>query len=213
MTSTAATAGTVPRPKLSTVIFVLGAPGSGKGTQCARLSQHFNFDHLSAGDLIRKERDTPGSKYGQQIADAIREPGKFVPGHVTCELINRAMNISEESSFFIDGFPINSDNLEVWEKSSGATTQVPCVLFLEVPEHVSISRCLNRRRMDDTETVLQKRFISYLQETKPVVEYYRRKGLLRTVDGTQEPSFVFQNILQLLPFHEKVSSVGQIRSS
>lgn len=73
------------------VIFVLGAPGSGKGTQCANIVSQYNYVHLSAGDLLRAERNRPGSEMAQTIEEYIRG-GKIIPVAVTCSLIERAMN-------------------------------------------------------------------------------------------------------------------------
>ena len=72
--------------KLPNVIFVLGGPGAGKGTQCTRIVKNFGYVHLSAGDLLRAERQRPGSKVGEQIEDHIRK-GTIVPVEITCTLI------------------------------------------------------------------------------------------------------------------------------
>lgn len=84
--STAPAAGDKPK-----VIFVLGAPGSGKGTQCANIVTDYNYVHLSAGDLLRAERNRPGSELAQTIEEHIKG-GKIIPVAVTCSLIERAMN-------------------------------------------------------------------------------------------------------------------------
>ena len=98
------------RPLFSTeealVIFVLGGPGSGKGTQCANLVRDFGFKHLSAGDLLREEQDRPGSEFGQLIKDYIKE-GLIVPQEVTIQLLENAMTGAIETDdkrrFLIDG--------------------------------------------------------------------------------------------------------------
>ncbi|KAL7667540.1 hypothetical protein ACOME3_010643 [Neoechinorhynchus agilis] len=91
------------------VVFVLGRPGAGKGTQCALISKHFNYIHLSAGDLLRKERAEPGSEHGELIESYITN-GLIVPVEITCSLIERAMRDSGKDRFVIDGFPRNQDN-------------------------------------------------------------------------------------------------------
>lgn len=80
------------------IVFVLGAPGSGKGTQCANIVTEFNYVHLSAGDLLRAERNRPGSELAQTIEEHIRG-GKIIPVAVTCSLIERAMNEQIQVSF------------------------------------------------------------------------------------------------------------------
>lgn len=90
------------------VIFVLGGPGAGKGTQCANMVRDYGFKHLSAGDLLREEQNRPGSQTGEMIKEYIRE-GKIVPMEVTIQLLENAMGAAkkEESKdrFLIDGKP------------------------------------------------------------------------------------------------------------
>jgi UMP-CMP kinase len=91
-----------------TVIFVLGGPGAGKGTQCTNLVSDYGFKHLSAGDLLRSEQDRPGSEFGDMIRSYIKE-GTIVPMEVTVKLLENAMRSSMESGenhgnlFLIDG--------------------------------------------------------------------------------------------------------------
>lgn len=102
-----------------TVIFVLGGPGAGKGTQCANLVSDYGFKHLSAGDLLREEQDRPGSEFGEMIKAFIKE-GTIVPMEVTVQLLENAMKASIDSGenakklFLIDGMflsPIGSAGL------------------------------------------------------------------------------------------------------
>ena len=91
-------------PEKTSVIFVLGGPGAGKGTQCANLVRDYGFKHLSAGDLLRAEQDREGSEFGQMIKDYIRE-GKIVPMEVTVQLLENAIqDVNKgEGRFLIDG--------------------------------------------------------------------------------------------------------------
>lgn len=93
-------------PANITVIFVLGGPGAGKGTQCANLVRDYGFKHLSAGDLLREEQDRPGSEFGEMIKTYIRE-GKIVPMEVTIKLLENAMlaamDKEDKKKFLIDG--------------------------------------------------------------------------------------------------------------
>lgn len=96
-------------PEQALVVFVLGGPGSGKGTQCAKLVRDYAFGHLSAGDLLREEQDREGSEFGEMIKEYIRE-GKIVPMEVTIQLLENAMGrlMDDEGKhkFLIDGKPI-----------------------------------------------------------------------------------------------------------
>jgi UMP-CMP kinase len=89
-----------------TIIFVLGGPGAGKGTQCECLIRDYDFKHLSAGDLLREEQDRPGSQFGDMIKEYLRD-GKIVPSEVTVRLLENAIRKSKEqegkSWFLIDG--------------------------------------------------------------------------------------------------------------
>lgn len=100
------------------VIFVLGGPGSGKGTQCAKLVEEFGFEHLSAGDLLRAEQARPGSKYGKLIADYIKA-GEIVPQEITLALLEQAMRESNGNRFLIDGFPRKMDQALSFETQVG----------------------------------------------------------------------------------------------
>ena len=93
------------------VVFVLGGPGAGKGTMCALAQNQLGWEHLSAGDLLRAERNNPDSKNGELINNYIKE-GKIVPVEITVGLLGDAMQKSGKSKFLIDGFPRNPDNLE-----------------------------------------------------------------------------------------------------
>jgi UMP-CMP kinase len=125
------------------VVFVLGGPGAGKGTQCGNLVEEFDFVHLSAGDLLREERANPSSQYGELISSYIKE-GKIVPVEITVQLLLNAMNKSGRSAFLIDGFPRNADNLSGWERVVGKQAQVLGCLYFDCPEAVMEARLLER---------------------------------------------------------------------
>jgi len=179
-----------------TVIFVLGGPGAGKGTQCARLVEDFDFCHLSAGDLLRAEQHRNGSQYGQLIQTCIRE-GTIVPMHVTIALLQNAMteeikkNKAGEgwqngrSRFLIDGFPRKMDQAEEFDKTVCLSS---VVLFFDTTEEVMLKRLLVRgqtsKREDDNVDIIKKRFTTYKSDTMPVIEHYRKLGKVALVDST-----------------------------
>lgn len=167
-----------------TVVFVLGGPGAGKGTQCARLVQDYGFVHLSAGDLLRAEQQRPGSEYGAMIADYIKE-GKIVPMEVTVALLSNAIaealskqgateaghSIPEEHKdkwtdgkgrFLVDGFPRKMDQAIKFDES---VCPSQFVLFLQCSEEVMLKRLLERGktsgRADDNIESIKKRFRKY----------------------------------------------------
>jgi len=101
----------------SEVVFVLGGPGAGKGTQCAKIVEEFGWMHLSAGDLLRAERAT-GSENAQLINNYITE-GKIVPVEITIKLILAEMEKNVGKKFLVDGFPRSEDNRSGWYEIAG----------------------------------------------------------------------------------------------
>ncbi|PSN55220.1 UMP-CMP kinase [Blattella germanica] len=177
------------------IVFVLGAPGSGKGTQCGKIAKEFNFVHLSAGDLLREERAKEGSKYGELIEEAIKN-GKIVPVEITCSLIEAAMERSESNKFLIDGFPRNQNNLDGWNKQMAPHVNLLFVLFFECSQDICVGRCLDRGaggsgRTDDNMESLKKRFHTYVNDTLPVIKHYEAQNLVKQVDASGTSDQVF----------------------
>mmetsp|Transcript_29381 Transcript_29381/g.90039 ORF Transcript_29381/g.90039 Transcript_29381/m.90039 type:complete len:243 (+) Transcript_29381:217-945(+) len=174
------------------VYFIMGGPGSGKGTQCARLIERFDATHLSAGDLLRAEVAS-GSDAGEAIAKVIAE-GKIVASSTTVKLLHAAM-AKGKGPFLIDGFPRSLDNLKAFERELP-----PCVfmLFLDVSEEVMLERLLIRGessgRSDDNEQTIRKRFRTYLEESMPVVHELERRGLVRRISAEASPDEVFEQV-------------------
>jgi len=188
--------------QLFNVVFVLGGPGSGKGTQCARISEEFKWVHLSAGDLLRAER-AKGSELGEQIDHHIKN-GTIVPVEVTCSLLENAMIANKDITrdFLIDGFPRNKDNLDGWGRQMSAKTDVKFTLFFDCTEEICTERCLQRGqagsgRTDDNIESLRKRFVTNKESTMPIVNHFEEKGLLRKIDATRSPDEVYDNVKPL----------------
>uniref|UniRef100_A0A1B6KM82 UMP-CMP kinase n=1 Tax=Graphocephala atropunctata TaxID=36148 RepID=A0A1B6KM82_9HEMI len=180
------------------VIFVLGGPGAGKGTQCANIVKEFGFVHLSAGDLLREERSKPGTKYGELIEEHIRN-GSIVPVEITCKLIELAMQNSGKQKFLIDGFPRNENNLEGWNKEMSEKAELLFVLFFDCSKDTCVKRCLKRGadgsgRSDDNEESLKKRIETFVNDSMPIIEHYRQRKLVHQIDADQNPREVFEDV-------------------
>ncbi|XP_043270694.1 UMP-CMP kinase [Venturia canescens] len=182
------------------ILFVLGGPGSGKGTTCFDITKKFGYVHLSAGDLLREERAKPGSEFGELIEDHIRN-GTIVPVAITCSLLERAMMNSDnpKNRFLIDGFPRNQDNVDGWTKAMADKVILKGVIFLECSEEICTKRCLNRGRQgsgrtDDNEESLKKRHNTYINDTMPIINYYEKLGLVYKFDSSQPKTKVFQEV-------------------
>ncbi|TDZ17748.1 Uridylate kinase [Colletotrichum orbiculare MAFF 240422] len=182
-------------PSEVTVLFVLGGPGAGKGTQCAKLVSDYGFTHLSAGDLLRAEQDRPGSQFGQLIKDYIKD-GLIVPMEVTVQLLENAMTatIKEQGNkrFLIDGFPRKMDQAVKFEES---VCPAKLVLFYDCPEAVMESRLLERGktsgRADDNAESIRKRFRTFVETSMPVVDYFEKEGRVVKLDATPSPTDVY----------------------
>ncbi|XP_059598967.1 UMP-CMP kinase 3 isoform X2 [Vitis vinifera] len=185
------------------VVFVLGGPGSGKGTQCANIVKHFGYTHLSAGDLLRAEIKS-GSENGNMIQSMIKE-GKIVPSEVTIKLLQRAILEDSNDKFLIDGFPRNEENRAAFE----AVTKIEpeFVLFFDCSEEEMERRILNRNqgREDDNVETIRKRFKVFLESSLPVIEYYESKGKVRKIDAAQSIEEVFEAVKAVFtPTNEQV---------
>ncbi|XP_071119015.1 UMP-CMP kinase-like [Haliotis cracherodii] len=179
------------------VVFVLGGPGAGKGTQCERIDKEFGFLHLSAGDLLREERQNKDSTFGNEIEKHIRN-GTIVPVEITCSLLHRAMEKSGRQNFLIDGFPRNQDNLDGWNRAMSELTEIKRVLFFNCSDGVCIERCLNRGktsgRSDDNEESLKKRIVTYRDSTLPVIEHYRNLNLVSEIQADKTLDDVWEEV-------------------
>lgn len=197
------------------VVFVLGGPGAGKGTQCSNIIglKEYGYIHLSAGELLRAERDTPGSQFGDEIEGHITN-GTIVPVEITCSLLKKAMELSGKQNFLIDGFPRNKDNLEGWHRVMNAVAIVKFVLYFTCVEETCIARCLNRGktggRSDDNTDSLKKRIQTYLNHTMPIIDYYKDRKLVREVDADRSTEEVFSDVKSVFEqSHGHISQISQ----
>ncbi|KAH9056629.1 UMP-CMP kinase [Lactarius vividus] len=178
-----------------TVVFVLGGPGAGKGTQCGLLVNKYNFSHLSTGDLLRAEQDHPDSQFGDLIRTHIRE-GEIVPMEVVIKLLENAMSAALESKsgegwedgkgrFLVDGFPRKMDQALKFEEDVCTPS---LVLFFTTNEETMLARLLERGktsgRDDDNVESIKKRFATYKETTMPVVEHYEKSSKVVEIDSS-----------------------------
>ncbi|XP_042471042.1 UMP-CMP kinase 3-like [Zingiber officinale] len=192
-----------PGDKKITVVFVLGGPGSGKGTQCAKIVENYGFTHLSAGDLLRAEIKS-GSENGTMISNMIKE-GKIVPAEVTIDLLKKAMIGSGNDRFLIDGFPRNEENRAAFE--NGTKIEPEFILFFDCPEEEMERRLLsrNQERVDDNIETIRKRFRVFVESSLPVIEHYELKGKVRKVNATKSIEEVFEDVkIIFAPFHTNI---------
>merc|ERR1712127_459579 len=156
------------------IVWVLGGPGCGKGTQCDKIVAKYGFTHLSSGDLLREE---VGSARGKQLT-AIMERGDLVPLSVVLDLLAEAMlkKLSGSKGFLIDGYPREVAQGEEFEKEIA-----PCahILYFEVSDKTMTERLLKRGqtsgRVDDNEETIKKRLDTFHKHSEPVIAAYASK--------------------------------------
>lgn len=182
------------------VLFVVGGPGCGKGTQCEKLAAKYNLTHLSSGDLLRAEVAS-GSPIGQDL-DAMMKAGKLVPMETVLRLIKDAMvaaALKGSQGFLIDGYP-----REVPQGVQFETGIKGCevVLYFNVTDETMTKRLLNRAktsgRVDDNEETIKKRLLTFHECTQPVCDYYFKKGKLIEVKAEGTPDFIFDKTCKIL---------------
>jgi UMP-CMP kinase len=178
------------------IVFVLGGPGAGKGTQSALITEAFGYVHLSAGDLLRAEKAS-GSELAEMINTYINE-GKIVPAHVTVRLLHEAMKKSGKTKFLVDGFPRDPDNLSCWEENMSDFTNVQFLLYLNCPQDIMVDRLVERGktsgRSDDNREAIKKRFVTYENSTRPIIEHFEKLGKVKEVDSNRSVEEVFTDV-------------------
>ncbi|KAL4781179.1 adenylate kinase-domain-containing protein [Aspergillus varians] len=193
-------------PSETTVVFLLGGPGSGKGTQSSNLVRDYGFVHLSAGDLLRAEQIRPESEYGALIKSYIRD-GKIVPMEITVALLSNAMAdtlasrkadsgaAGEKARFLIDGFPRKLDQAVFFEET---VCPSEFTLFLDCSEEVMEKRLLKRGetsgRDDDNEESIRKRFRTFVETSMPVVTEFEKQDKVISVSATGTVEEVYERI-------------------
>jgi adenylate kinase len=171
---------------------MLGPPGAGKGTQAFKLSQILAIPQLSTGDMLRTAVSA-GTAIGRQ-AKEIMERGGLVPDPLVIGLIGeRIAQPDAERGFILDGFPRTVAQAESLDEVLD-NHKLNCVLEFKVDERRLLNRILGRAkqavangdtvRADDNAEALSARLLAYANQTKPLTDYYRARGLLRTVDAS-----------------------------
>jgi len=210
-------------------IILLGPPGSGKGTQAAKMTEEYGLVHISTGEILRKAI-AEGAELGKKARKFV-ETGKLVPDEIVIGLIYERLREKDcRKGFILDGFPmtvIQAQALEKVLKDLGG--QLDIVLNLKVNESEIIRRLSGRRscsqcganyhiyfnpskepdrcdlcgsrlyqREDDEVETVKKRIEVYRRETEPLIDYYQKAGLLRSIEGRQSQVEVFDEIRKAL---------------
>ncbi|XP_078281888.1 adenylate kinase isoenzyme 1-like isoform X2 [Rhinoraja longicauda] len=181
------------------IIFVVGGPGSGKGTQCEQVVQKYGYTHLSTGDLLRAEV-TSGSEKGKSL-HAIMEKGELVPLDTVLEMLRDAMIAKADVSkgFLIDGYPREVKQGEEFEKKIGPPS---LLLYIDAGKETMVKRLLERGktsgRADDNEETITKRLETYYKATEPVINYYQNRKIVRKINAEGTVDEVFAQVATAL---------------
>ena len=173
-------------------ISILGYPFVGKTTVCEYLSTYHNLKHIPLGKLIRND-----IKH-KTIIEQFISKGKLIPSKISIEILKNELLKYEKSTILIDGFPRNMENLMEWKKYG----DLKCVILIECNVQLLFERLVSRKimecRIDDSKDLFIRRLNSFDQETTPVIEFFKNKGILQIVDGNQSKLQVAENILNIL---------------
>lgn len=202
-------------------IVLLGPPGSGKGTQAAIITKEYNVPHISTGDIFRYNMKNE-TELGKLAAQYINK-GNLVPDSVTINMVkDRIAQDDCKNGFILDGFPRNIDQADALAEM----TDLDCALLINQTYDVIVPRLAGRRvckdctattnvsdlkeykcpkcggellqRDDDKEEVVLNRLKEYERQTAPLIEYYKNKGLLKTVNAATEIEATYQLVKAVL---------------
>lgn len=179
-------------------VILLGAPGSGKGTQAERIVHRYSIPHISTGDLLRAEV-AAGTPLGQK-AKAIMEAGGLVSDDIMLGMIEERLGQDDVGNgFMLDGFPRTLPQAEALDEMLAKLGQpIDVVIFFDVDYGEIMQRLLARKRDDDTEETIRKRLEVYEAQTAPLIDHYKARGNLRTVQGVGEVDEISQRIYAIL---------------
>ena len=201
-------------------IVLLGAPGAGKGTQAALLKEKYNLPHISTGDIFRANI-REGTPLGVKVK-AIIDKGELVPDELTVALVKDRLAMPDcEKGYILDGFPRTIAQAEALESFSS----VDMAINIAVENEAVIGRIAGRRmckcgetyhissydkedcakcgaklyqRDDDKEEVVRERLRVYDEQTKPLIDFYAKRNLLRTVDGSGGVQATFELVSRVI---------------
>ena len=162
-------------------ICIIGGPGCGKTTQSRFIHELFDFAHLSPGQILRQSISGKKIQNWENIQNRMND-GKLVDSDIVLKLLSDEMDKQKEKHIVLDGFPINEENFEAWDKN--IREKLDAIFYLEITEDEMKKRLMRRNeREDDNENAIKERIRAFNYETKPLINYFRNKGKITIFDG------------------------------
>lgn len=179
-------------------IIFIGPPGAGKGTQAEKMIGQYKLAHLSTGDMLRAARDAK-TEVGLK-AEQYMSAGQLVPDEILVDMIAERLERDDcRQGYLLDGFPRTIAQAESLDAMLAAkNTPIDVVLELQVPEEELFRRLAGRGRADDKPEVIRERLTAYTKQTSPLLDYYSRKKLLKSVDGLGSVDDIYAQIVNVL---------------
>lgn len=183
-------------------LVLLGAPGSGKGTQAVRLKDHLQVPHISTGDLLRAEV-AAGTALGLQAKEVMAR-GDLVSDAILLGMLEDRLSRPDVAhGFILDGYPRNLAQADALGQLLGRIgQQIEHAVQLDVDTELLVERIAGRAReqgrQDDTPEAVRNRLKVYNDVTAPVVDFYRQRGMLKVVDGEGTMDDVFNRIVEAI---------------
>lgn len=177
-------------------LILFGPPGAGKGTQAKKISSHYNIPHLSTGNIFRYniKNQTELGKKVKSILDA----GELVPDETVVDLVvDELQNDKYNNGYILDGFPRTIPQAEALDDFLDSQDDgIDLFLTLSVPQEELINRILSREdgRSDDTPEKIKTRLEVYFNETEPVLNYYKKQGIVKEINGMGSIDEIFERI-------------------
>ncbi len=170
-------------------ISLLGPPGSGKGTQAQNILKDHSLTYIYPGEMLREEvkKDT---RIGREIKEYL-DRGDLVPTMFVVQVVKLALKDKED--YLIDGFPRSFEQLQ-----QSKDIKFDIVLYIKISEEEVIERLTKRGRNDDDIETIKHRYRVYMEATEPVIEHYKKEGLLVEIDGSPSIEDVYKQIKAVL---------------
>jgi adenylate kinase len=187
-------------------VLLIGPPGAGKGTQASRIADHFDLARIATGDLLR-EQVANGTELGK-VAKEYMDRGDLVPDDLVIEMTrDRMVEANEEGGYVLDGYPRTLAQAEAayrWALARGIPFDL--TLYFEIGERELLARLACRareeHRSDDTEETVRHRLEVFANQTRPLVDYYQRRGILVPINAVGPIDAISEEIFATLHWHK-----------